>query len=77
MKKILGIIVLSLLLSTNVYAAKQCLRVDGSFGPCKESWTNKIPGISYFKKRSKCQAQADTRNTVAIGKKIFKQCMNK
>ena len=33
--------------------------------------------LNYFQKRKKCQAQADTEDTVAEGKIHFKHCMKK
>ena len=33
--------------------------------------------LNYFKKRKKCQAQADRADTVAIGKNYYKHCMSR
>ena len=36
-----------------------------------------INPLNYFKKRKKCQAQADRADTVAIGKNYYKHCMSR
>ena len=33
--------------------------------------------LSYFEKRKECKSRKDNADTVAIGKRIYKQCMNK
>jgi len=76
MKKILGIIVLSLLLSGNVYSAAigDDLFKRSIFEKAGDALDDLNP-LNYFKKRKKCQARADRADTVAIGKRWYKDCM--
>ena len=77
MKKILGIIVLSLLLSGNVYSAtvENIMNGDTSIWYKVGNTIDDINPLNYFKKRKKCQARADRADTVAIGKRWYKDCM--
>ena len=76
MKKILGIIVLSLLLSGNAYSAAigDDLFKRSIFEKAGDALDDLNP-LNYFKKRKKCQARADRADTVAIGKRWYKDCM--
>ena len=76
MKKILGIIVLSLLLSSNAYSGS----VFSSLNKEKnifEKAADAINPLNYFKKKKKCQSKADSADTVRIGKRWYKECMDK
>ena len=43
---------------------------------CKAGWAiDDINPVNYFKKKEKCQARADNADTVAIGKRWYKDCM--
>ena len=78
MKKILGIIVLSLLLSGNAYSAAigDDLFKRSIFEKAGDALDDWNP-LNYFKKRKKCQAQADRADTVADGKNYYKHCMSR
>ena len=78
MKKILGIIVLSLLLSGNAYSAAigDDLFMRSIFEKAGDALDDLNP-LNYFKKRKKCQAQADRADTVADGKNYYKHCMSR
>ena len=78
MKMILGIIVLSLLLSGNVYSAAigDDLFKRSIFEKAGDALDDLNP-LNYFKKRKKCQAQADRADTVADGKNYYKHCMSR
>ena len=78
MKKILGIIVLSLLLSGNVYSATLDDLINGGTSIWYKvgNTIDDINPLNYFKKRKKCQARADRQDTVAEGKKQYKRCMD-
>ena len=78
-KKILGIIVLSLLLSGNVYTAPVGDAIIGETSIWYKvgNTIDDINPLNYFKKRKKCQAQADRADTVAIGKRWYKDCMSR
>ena len=78
MKKILGIIVLSLLLSGNVYSAAigDDLFKRSIFEKAGDALDDLNP-LNYFKKRKKCQAIADNMDTVRIGKIRYKECMDR
>ena len=84
MKKLLGIVVLGLVLiifSNTAQAA--CTLKQLQRGTCDErSFFDKVGDalddinpLNYFEKRKKCQDQADRMDTVAIGKRYFKHCM--
>ena len=76
MKKLLGILVLGLLLSGNAYAANVFNTPTEKTFFHKLKWAIKdLNPIDYFEKRKKCQEWADRMDTVAIGKKIYKSCM--
>ena len=89
MKKLLGILVLGLLFisidlinPTRVEACHHYGLVKWSdhstFQKMKCNIGNTIDDLNpvkYFEKRKKCQAQADRMDTVAIGKRYFKHCM--
>ena len=78
MKKLLGIIVLSLLMSGNVYSAAigDDLFKRSIFEKAGDALDDLNP-LNYFKKRKKCQAQADRADTVADGKNYYKHCMSR
>ena len=78
-KKLLGIIVLSLLLSVNVYSATLDDLINGETSIWYKvgNTIDDINPLNYFKKRKKCQAQADRADTVAIGKNYYKHCMSR
>ena len=78
MQKVLGIIVLSLLLSGNAYSAAigDDLFKRSIFEKAGDALDDLNP-LNYFKKRKKCQAQADRADTVAIGKNYYKHCMSR
>jgi|TARA_B110001452_G_scaffold164991_1_gene137725 hypothetical protein len=78
MKKILGIIVLSLLLSGNVHSAAigDHLFKRSIFEKAGDALDDLNP-LNYFKKRKKCQAIADRMDTVRIGKIRYKECMDR
>ena len=78
MKKLLGIIVLSLLMSGNVYSAAigDDLFKRSVFEKAGDALDDLNP-LNYFKKRKKCRAQADRADTVAIGKNYYKHCMSR
>ena len=79
MKKILGIIVLSLLLSGNAYSAtvEDIMNGDTSIWYKVGNTIDDINPLNYFKKRKKCQAIADNMDTVRIGKIRYKECMDR
>ena len=79
MKKILGIIVLSLLLSGNAYSAtvEDIMNGDTSIWYKVGNTIDDINPLNYFKKRKKCQAIADNMDTVRIGKRRYKECMDR
>ena len=75
MKKLLGIIVLGLLLSGNAYSGS----VFPSLNTEKnifEKAADAINPLNYFKKKKKCQSKADSADTVRLGKKWYKECMD-
>mgnify|MGYP006148601173 CR=1 FL=1 len=78
MKKILGIIVLSLLLSGNVHSAAigDHLFKRSIFEKAADALDNINP-MNYFEKKKKCQAIADRMDTVRIGKIRYKECMDR
>ena len=44
---------------------------------CKAGWViDDINPVNYFKKKEKCQARADNAETVGIGKRWYKDCMD-
>ena len=75
---ILGIIVLSLLLSGNAYSAAigDDLFKRSIFEKAGDALDDLNP-LNYFKKRKKCQAIADNMDTVRIGKIRYKECMDR
>ena len=77
-KKLLGIIVLSLLLNENVYSAPigDDLFKRSIFEKAGDALDDLNP-LNYFKKRKKCQAIADRMDTVRIGKIRYKECMDR
>ena len=91
MKKLLGILVISLVLiifSNTAQAGSFCRNNEkivwneGKIGCAKKSLFDKagdaledLNPISYFEKRKKCQDQADRMDTVAEGKRRYKNCM--
>jgi|TARA_B110000438_G_C15647928_1_gene578273 hypothetical protein len=83
MKKILGIVVLFLLTSGNVYSqtlsSKILERLDKDkniFEKAADALDNINP-MNYFEKKKKCQAIADRMDTVRIGKIRYKECMDR
>ena len=79
MKKLLGIIVLSLLLSGNAYSEDSLLKRKGLLKEKNifEKAADAINPLNYFKKKKKCQSKADSADTVRIGKRWYKECMDK
>ena len=79
MKKLLGIIVLSLLLSGNAYSEDSWLKRKGLLKEKNifEKAADAINPLNYFKKKKKCQAIADRMDTVRIGKIRYKECMDR
>ena len=79
MKKILGIAILGLLLSGNAYSEDSLLKRKGLLKEKNifEKAADAINPLNYFKKKKKCQDQADHADTVRIGKKWYKECMDK
>jgi len=79
MKKLLGIIVLSLLFSGSTYSAtvEDIMNGETSIWYKVGNTIDDINPLNYFKKRKKCQAQADRADTVAIGKNYYKHCMSR
>ena len=93
MNKILGIVILGLLLIifSNTAQANLCrndektvITNSGGIGCVKKGFFNSIGDtidnvnpLNYFKKKKKCQAQADRADTVAIGKNYYKHCMSR
>jgi len=88
MKKLLGIVVVSLLLiifSSTAQAActlKQLQRGTCDYRFPERSFFDKVGDalddinpLNYFEKRKKCQDQADRMDTVAEGKRRYKNCM--
>ena len=77
MKKILGIIVLGLLVCSKAFGVslKELQELQNKNKP----WYKKIevPGVNYFKKRKDCKDYADRADTVAIGKRWYKDCMDR
>ena len=76
MKKILVIMVLGLLLSGNAYS--------GSVFPSLNTEKNifekvfdAVNPLNYFEKKKKCQDRADNADTVRIGKRWYKECMDR
>ena len=71
MKKFLGILVLSLLfISIDLINPTTVKATIFHFIERKVNNT-----LDYFEKRKKCQEWADRMDTVAIGKKRYKSCM--
>ena len=77
MKKLLGIIVLGLLLSGNAYSQTLLGKMESERKNIFEKAADAINPLNYFKKKKKCQAQADRADTVAIGKNYYKHCMSR
>ena len=76
MKKILVIMVLGLLLSGNAYSGSvfsSVIKEQNIF----EKAADAINPLNYFKKKKKCQDQADNADTVRIGKRWYKECMDR
>ena len=76
MKKILGIIVLSLLLSSNAYSGSVFPSLNTEKNIFEKAFDAVNP-LNYFEKKKKCQAIADRMDTVRIGKIRYKECMDK
>ena len=86
MKKILGIVVVSLLFilidSISPNKVEACHNIFGGEHStfqklkCKaESAIDDVNPLNYFKNKKMCQAFADRADTVAIGKRRYKDCM--
>ena len=73
MKKLLSLIIVSLLLSGNAYAMVTLEELQNKNKP----WYKKIevPGVNYFKKRKDCKDYADRADSVYLGKQKYKTCM--
>ena len=70
MKKLLSLIIVSLLLSGNAYAMVTLEELQNKNKP----WYKKIevPGVNYFKKRKDCKDYADRADSVYLGKQKYK-----
>ena len=90
MKKLLGIAIFTLLfISIDLIKsneAEACHEWQSKWAEhsafeklkCKAGWViDDINPVNYFKKRKKCQAQADRADTVADGKNYYKHCMSR
>tara|TARA_B110000027_G_scaffold33574_1_gene37267 strand:- start:326 stop:559 length:234 start_codon:yes stop_codon:yes gene_type:complete len=77
MKKLLGIIVLGLLLSGNAYSQTLLGKMESERKNIFEKAADAINPLNYFKKKKKCQDQADNADTVRIGKRWYKECMDR
>ena len=92
MKKILGIVIFTLLFisidlikptkveACHEWLSKQTWAQHSAFEKlkCKAGWViDDINPVNYFKNKKKCQAQADNADTVAIGKRWYKDCMKR
>jgi hypothetical protein len=79
MKKLLGIIVLSLLLSSNAYSGSvfSSLNKEKNIFEKAADALDNINPMNYFEKKKKCQDQADNADTVRIGKRWYKECMDR
>jgi hypothetical protein len=81
MKKILGIVVLSLLLSINAYSEDSLFKRGVIKGYKEKNIFEKafdaVNPLNYFEKKKRCQAIADNMDTVRIGKIRYKECMDK
>ena len=75
MKKLLSLIIVSLLLSGNAFGVslKELQELQNKNKP----WYKKIevPGVNYFKKRKDCKDYADRADSVYLGKQKYKTCM--
>jgi hypothetical protein len=75
MKKLLSLIIVSLLLSGNAFGVslKELQELQNKNKP----WYKKIevPGVNYFKKRKDCKDYADRADSVYLGKQRYKTCM--
>ena len=83
MKKLLGIVVLGLLFisidlsnSTRVEAETLQELINRTHMSKTEKFFHKLNPLNYFEKRKECQRGADTQDTVAMGKRYFKSCMD-
>ena len=86
MKKLLGIVVLGLLFisidlsnPTTVKAVTYEEMMEEALGKKwkkKQSILHKLNPANYFKKRKECKYYADRQNTVAEGKRYYKNCMD-
>ena len=91
MKKILGIVIFTLLfISIDLIKPNKveaCHNIFDDITGYKHSSFEKlkckagsaiddINPINYFKNKKKCQARADNAETVAIGKRWYKDCMD-
>ena len=83
MKKILGIVVLFLLTSGNVYSQTLSSKIQERLDKDKNIFEkaadalDNINPMNYFEKKKKCQDQADNADTVRIGKRWYKECMDR
>ena len=79
MKKILVIMVLGLLLSGNAYSGSvfpSLNKEKNIFEKAADALDNINP-MKYFENKKKCQDQADNADTVRIGKRWYKECMDR
>ena len=83
MKKLLGILVLGLLfisidLSNPIAVKAETLQelINRTHMSKTEKFFHKLNPLNYFEKRKECQRGADTQDTVAMGKRYYKNCMD-
>jgi len=76
MKKLLSIIVLGLLLSGNAYSGSVFPSLNTEKNIFEKAFDAVNP-LNYFEKKKKCQDRADNADTVRIGKRWYKECMDR
>ena len=79
MKKILAIIVLGLFMSGNAYSGDSLAKRKGWLIEKNifEKAFDAVNPLNYFEKKKKCQDRADNADTVRIGKRWYKECMDR
>ena len=89
MKKILVITILGMLFCNTSFADtkkkyeynreeyKDILDGEKSLFDSAGDVLKKVNPLNYFENKKKCQAHADRADTVAIGKRWYKDCMNR
>ena len=68
--------VLGLLLSGNAYSQTLLGKILEEDKNIFEKAADAINPLNYFKKKKKCQSKADSADTVRLGKKWYKECMD-